>query len=91
MKIGDTVFQNYAGIHRYGKLKEIKDNFLGDKWSWFKVNWINDDAYETAQKWKADMRGLEENAYLPEYYRADDIQKIDLNKTVETLLKLQNK
>ena len=91
MKIGDTVFQDYAGIHRYGRIEEVKDNLLGDRWSWFKVNWTNDSSYETAQKWKAEMRGMEESAYLPEYYRADDIQKIDLNKTLQALLKLQNK
>ncbi len=26
MKVNDTVFQNYGGLHRYGKVKEIKEN-----------------------------------------------------------------
>ena len=27
MKINDIVFQNYGGVHRYGKVKEVKENF----------------------------------------------------------------
>ena len=31
MKIGDTVFQDYAGIHRYGRVKEVKQNLNGQR------------------------------------------------------------
>ena len=37
------------------------------------------------------MRGEEKNFYIPKFYRADDIQKIDINQTLKTLIKLQNK
>ena len=30
MKINDTVFQNYSGLHRYGKVVEVKENYKGD-------------------------------------------------------------
>jgi hypothetical protein len=89
MKINDVVFQNYGGVHRYGKVLEIKENFEGDGWIWAKIDWIDDEQFVTSQKWKAQMRGLKENTYLPEYYRSDDIQKIDLNKTIKTLLKFE--
>jgi hypothetical protein len=91
MKVNDVVFQDYAGIHRYGKVKEIKQNLEGDGWSWARISWVDDEIYTSSQKWKAEMRGLKESTYLPEYYRADDIKKVDLNKTLQTLLKLQNK
>ena len=90
MKVGDTVFQNYGGIHRYGKVTEVKPRFKGDDWSWFKIDWSNDNRFVTAQKWKANMRGEKENYFIPEYYRADDIQRIDLEKVLETLLNLKN-
>jgi hypothetical protein len=90
MKIGDTVFQDYAGIHRYGKIEEVKDNLLGDRWSWFKVKWANDEQYIKSQRWKAEMRGEEENHFIPDYYRADDIQNIDIDKTLKALSILKN-
>ena len=49
MKTGDTVFQNYGGIHRYGKVSEVKQNFKGDGWSWLKISWVNDEKYIKAQ------------------------------------------
>ena len=90
MNKGDTVFQLYGGIHRYGKVIEKKENLNGDGWAWFKVNWVGDEKYTTSQRWKAKMRGEDSNHFLAEYYRADDVQKIDLNNTLMKLLALQN-
>ncbi len=90
MKIGDTVFQLYGGNHRYGKVEELKHNFKGDGWTWAKVNWVDDEQFTTSQQWKAQMRSEDKNTFIPEYYRSDDIQKIDINKTLQKLLKLQN-
>ena len=91
MNTGDTVFQNYSGIHRYGKVIEVKENLKGDGWCWFKIHWVDDDKYVSAQQWKAEMRGEGKNHYIPEYYRADDISYVDINQTLKTLIKLQNK
>ncbi len=91
MKIGDTVFQSYSGLHRYGKVTEVNENMKGDGWSWFKIDWVDDQKYVKSQQWKAEMRGEEKNFYIPKFYRADDIQKIDINQTLKTLIKLQNK
>ena len=90
MKIGDVVFQNYSGLHRYGKVIKVKENFKGDGWSWFKVDWIDDERYINAQQWKAEMRGEEKNHYIPQIYRADDIQSINLEQTIDTLLQLKD-
>jgi hypothetical protein len=91
MKIGDVVFQNYAGLHRYGKVQEIKENLKNDGWCWFKIDWVDDERYIKSQQWKAEMRGEDKNHFLPKYYRADDIQKIDLNKALKTLVKLKER
>jgi tRNA(Glu) U13 pseudouridine synthase TruD len=89
MKLGDSVFQNYSGIQRFGKVIEVKENFKGDSWKWVKVDWVDDDVYVTAQKWKAKIRGKDDNHFIPDYHRCDDLQKIDLNKTIHTLLRLK--
>jgi hypothetical protein len=90
MKVNDVVFQNYAGTHRYGKVIETKENFKGDGWKWAKIIWASDEKYSKSQKWKAKLRGKSDDHFIPEYYRCDDIQIIDVNNTVQKLLKLQN-
>jgi len=90
MKINDTVYQNYGGIHRYGKVQEIKENLKNDGWSWFKIEWVDDELFLRSQRWKAEMRSEDRDCYIPEYYRSDDIQKIDLNKTLKTLVKIKD-
>ena len=91
MKVNDIVFQNYAGTHRYGKVEKIKENFKGDGWLWAKINWVDDEKYVSCKRWKAKMRNESEDHFLPKYYRADDIQTIDLNKTLKTLVKLKER
>jgi len=89
MKVNDVVFQNYGGIHRYGKVIEVKDNLKGDGWTWAEINWSDDEQFITSQKWKAKMRDERENRFIPKYYRCDDVQVIDLNKTISSLNKLK--
>ena len=89
MKVNDIVFQNYGGLHRYGKVEEVKENFKGDGWNWARVDWIDDEKYLTSKQWKAKMRGEATDHFIPEYYRCDDIQTINLNKTLKTLVKLK--
>ncbi len=90
MKVNDIVFQNYGGLHRYGKVEEVKENFKGDGWSWAKIEWVDDEKFVASQTWKAEMRNENEDHFVPKYYRADDIQKIDLNKVLRTLVKLKD-
>jgi len=91
MRINDIVFQNYAGTHRYGKVEEIKENFKGDGWLWAKIHWVDDEKYIAAQKWKSKLRNKSEDHFIPKYYRCDDVQIIDLNKTLKTLVKLKER
>jgi hypothetical protein len=89
MKKGDVVFQLYGGIHRYGKVVEKKENLKGDGWAWFKIEWTDDEKFITSQRWKAKMRGERPDHFIPKYYRSDNIQIMDLNKTLQSLIKLQ--
>jgi hypothetical protein len=91
MNLGDTVFQNYGGLHRYGKVTEVKKDFKGDGWSWFKIDWVDDERYIKCQQWKAKIRGKDKNHFIPKDYRSDDISFVDINQTLKTLIKLQNK
>ena len=91
MKVNDIVFQNYGGLHRYGKVEEVKENFKGDGWTWARIDWVDDKKYITSQKWKAKMRNENEDHFIPKYYRCDDIQTINLNKTLKTLVKLKER
>jgi hypothetical protein len=91
MKVNDIVFQNYGGLHRYGKVEEVKENFKGDGWLWAKIDWIDDEKYVTSQRWKAKLRSEDKNHFIPKYYRCDDVHKIDLNKTLKTLVKLKER
>ena len=75
----------------FAKCKEVKENFKGDGWSWAEIDWVDDEKYVSCKRWKAKMRNESEDHFLPKYYRADDIQTIDLNKTLKTLVKLKER
>mgnify|MGYP003653816908 CR=1 FL=1 len=47
MKIGDFVTNDYHGIYRYGRVKEIKHNLKGDMWNFFDIEWYDDDLYKS--------------------------------------------
>jgi hypothetical protein len=90
MKLGDVVFQNYGGLHRYGRVTEVKEDLKGDGWSWFKIKWTSDEKFMNSQRWKANLRAKSPVEFIPEYYRADDVQSIDLEQTLNTLLQIKN-
>ena len=87
MKVGDFVTNNWHGIIRYGKVKKVLSNPKGDNWTYFIVNWVDDEQYQKAAKHINEMSNRE---YEPEYYRADQIRSFNVSKTLKTLKKLQN-
>ena len=87
MKVGDFVINRFHSLYRYGIIKEIKTNLKGDGWSYFDVDWVEDQEYQRVVKNIQKWSGRE---YEPQYYRADQIQKLDVDKTIQTLIKLQN-
>lgn len=85
MKIGDCVFQLYGGMHRYGSVKEINRDMNGDGWTWLKIDWIDDEEYERAMKWKAELRNKKPDEFILEYYRCDDVHRINVDRTLNIL------
>ena len=86
MKIGTVVRNDYQGIIRYGK---VNATFKGEGgWTWCEVDWVDDEKYDRAI---AHRNSLSEKDHNKAFYRVDELSQIDLNKTLQTLLKLQNK
>ena len=83
MQIGDYVKQEYSGILRFGKVKEVVKG--SDQWSYVKVDWVDDEKYESSIVWKEKVR---KESYHQDLWRIDNVQRIDINKTIQTLLKL---
>lgn len=85
MKIGTVVKNDYQGIVRYGK---VNATFRGDDgWTWCEVNWADDEQYQEAISYRNSLSGKDHNK---PFYRVDELSQIDINKTIKTLLKLQN-
>ena len=85
MKVGEYVRQEYCGILRLGKVKEVIKGEGIDQWSYIKVDWVDDEQYESSVAWKEKVR---KESYHQDLWRVDNVQRIDINKTIQTLLKL---
>jgi len=84
MKIGTVVRNEYQGILRFGKVNSI---FKGDDgWTWCEVDWVDDEAYENAISHRNSISNKDHNK---PFYRVDEITQFDLNKTINTLVKLK--
>ena len=86
MKVGDFVRNEHHGLQRYGKIKKVLKNPKGDDWTYFIVDFVDDERY---QKAVAHIKSMSNREYEPEYYRADQISSLNVNQTIQTLLKLQ--
>jgi hypothetical protein len=85
MQIGDYVRQEYSGILRLGKVKEVVEGKEDDGWLYVMVDWVDDEKYESSVAWKEEVR---KESYHQDLWRIDNVQRIDINKTIQTLLKL---
>ena len=84
MKIGTVVRNEYQGILRFGKVSSI---FKGDDgWTWCEVDWVDDEKYENAISHRNSISNKDHNK---PFYRVDEITQFDLNKTINTLVKLK--
>lgn len=84
MKIGEYVTNNYHNIIRYGEIIGSVDK--KDGWRYFDIDWKDDEVYIEAI---SNRQCITDKDHSLRLYRADQIQKFDLNKTIQTLLKLQ--
>ena len=87
MKVGDFVRNEHHGLQRYGKVKKVLKNPKGDNWTYFIVDFVDDERYQKAVE---HIRKTSKRDYEPEFYRADQIHSLDVDQTIQTLLKLQN-
>ena len=87
MRVGDFVRNEHHGLQRYGKIKKVLKNPKGDNWTYFIVDFVDDEKYQKAAK---HINNIANRKYEPEYYRADQISSLDVNQTIQTLLKLQD-
>ena len=86
MKIGTVVRNDYQGIIRYGK---VNATFKGDDgWTWCEVDWVGDEKYDRVIAYRNNLSGKD---HSKTFYRVDELKQINLNKTLQALLKLQNK
>ena len=85
MKIGDFVTNDYHEIRRYGKV--IGSVNKKDGWRYFDVQWVDDEAYKNTI---SSRKEITDKDHTLRFYRADKIQKFNINETIQTLLKLQN-
>jgi hypothetical protein len=49
--------------------------------------WVNDDIYESVIRNRKDITDKDHSL---RFYRSDQIRSFDINKTIQTLVKLQN-
>jgi len=87
MRVGDFVSNEHHGLQRYGKIKKVLKNPKGDDWSYFIVDFVDDERYQKAVE---HIKNTSNREYEPEYYRADQITSIDVSQTIQTLTKLKN-
>ena len=81
MKINDVVFQEYQGIRRFGV---VVGETTKNKWKWVRVQWFNDEVYESAMQNLKQLRGGD---HALDEYRIDQVRVIDPSHEVQTLLK----
>jgi hypothetical protein len=87
VKVGDFVINKFQGIYRYGKILKSYPNYNNDGWSWFDVEWVDDESYEKAI---SNRNKMTNQNFSMSKYRADNLTVFNLNNTLQTLLKLQN-
>ena len=79
MKIRDIVFNQHQGIRRFGV---VVDKYKKDSWSYVKVQWVDDDVYERAMKWREQMGQGDCRLYE---YRVDQVRVINPEKELAQL------
>ena len=83
--IGKHVAYKWGGIQRYGVVKEEK---LSNNWKYLKIDWVADEKYEAANKWRMEL----DPAFKPrEMLRADKVRLLNLDEEIETLTMLKEK
>jgi hypothetical protein len=90
VKVGDTVYNEWHGIRRYGVIASlsVRDEGLFVPWTYARVKWFDDEAYEGVVESTNALRNNGTDACLREY-RTDQIRGINLEKEIVTLQKMK--
>jgi hypothetical protein len=94
MKAGDVVYNEWHAIRRYGIVTSVyvppgQECFV--PWSYAKVKWFNDEAYDACVKENDALRNREgENKTIRlEEYRVDMLRAFDVDKLMSTLSEIK--
>ena len=90
MKVGDVVYNEWHSIRRYGVVKELflKDEGMAVPWTYAKVKWFDDEAYENAVINTNTLRNNGTDVGMYEF-RADKLRQINLEKLITRLQKIR--
>ena len=83
--IGKPVAYKWGGIQRYGVVKGEK---LSNNWKYLKIDWVADEKYEAANKWRMEL----DPSFTPrETLRADKVRLLNLDEEIKALTMLKEK
>ena len=90
MREGDVVYNEYHGIRRYGLVANIyvkEGQGIPIPWSYAKVKWFNDEAYDVCVRNTDRLRNREGDTKTIRMteYRIDKLSTINLEKEIATL------
>jgi len=87
--IGKAVWQSWGGTLRWGI---IKSSLRKDKWKYYNIDWIDDEAYKGAQEDRTRLLGESGKGYeIYQPVRCDHVKFADLSAIQTTVKKLQEK
>jgi hypothetical protein len=78
-----NVWAKHGTSLRFGRVEEEK---IEGGWKFYSVGWVDDDAYAEGTKWLEKLRPGEVHA--KKWYRIDEVNVFQPDKTIETLRKL---
>lgn len=70
-----NVYQNYGNEFRLGTVVEEKTDESG--WKHYRVQWVKDDKYEAAIRWKEELRNVDNGTFYQRWYRCDEVKPFD--------------
>jgi len=90
MKVGDVVYNEWHGIRRCGIVKDLykKEECLAVPWTYAKVKWFDDEAYESAVINTNTLRDNGTDVGMYEY-RVDKLTQINLEIEFGRLWKIR--
>ena len=87
--IGKAVWQAWGGSLRWGIIKSV---LRKDRWKYYNIDWIDDEAYEGSQQNRKELMGESGKDYqIYQPVRCDHVKIADLESINTSVKKLQEK